>query len=394
MLPPIAQGLLDAIQKPCVLVDSSGALVAANRAASLSLAQPLAKLRGQPLEALFAGASEPPAAFLRRCLLSGSPTLGALAPQGAADPGQVLRVEGTRVAGEAGAAPLVLLRMSPRHTLRSRFVGLNQRLEELRREVARRMRAETALAGKLVEMERADRQKDRFIALLSHELRNPLAPIRALVHLLKIDPRAAQIRPNVEVMERHVLHLIRLVDDLLDLSRIATGKIRIAPREVDLAEVIELAGSGVRPQVDAKQQQLVLAAPAGLSVRADADRLRQVFGNLLDNASKFTPRGGRIEVRATPAGDRVEVRVIDSGPGIPPAIAPKVFDFFMQGDIPVDPAHNGLGIGLALARSLAELQGGSVALAPPAGEGAEFVVTIPLAAAATAAASANAALSG
>lgn len=378
MLEASAQRLLEAIGEPCVVARRDACIVAANRAATRLLGE--AAVAGRHLGTYFNGTSEDVDSLLRRCLGSGEPTVGAVETR--RPPPRTLRVEGARLVPEPGAPALALLRLCPRHSAGSQFVALNRRLGELTQEVTRRRRAEAALAAKVAEMQDLDRQKNRFIALLSHELRNPLAPILTLVHVLRLDTTPERVRRSVGVMERHVQHLIRLVDDLLDFSRIATGKIRIAPSDFRLAEVLELAAAAIGPKVEARGQRLEVVAAEGLMVRADADRLRQVIGNLLDNASKFTPSGGRIGVSAAPEGGYAVVRVSDSGPGVPPALAPRIFDFFMQGDAPLDRQHNGLGLGLALARSLIELQGGSIALAPAHGDGAEFVVTVPLAGAA------------
>jgi signal transduction histidine kinase len=337
------------------------------------------ELTGQPLDAFLGGESEPIAPYLKRCLGSGEPTIGSAATRCRHAAPRMMRLEGSRVVLAPGSAPMILLQMRDREAAGSKFVALNQRLDELSREVARRQRAEDALAAKMAEMAQADRHKDRFIALLSHELRNPLAPIRTLLEVLRRDARPDQVTRSVDMMERHVLHLIRLLDDLLDLSRIATGKIRINLGAVPLRDVLEIAASAMRPRIEAKGQALEVSAPAGIMIHADADRMRQVVGNLLDNASKFTPAGGRISAVACIESGRAVVRVRDSGPGIAPQLAQRLFSFFTQGEAPADRAQDGLGLGLALARNLMELQGGELALAPDAAGGAEFVATIPLA---------------
>jgi signal transduction histidine kinase len=370
-----AQSLLEALAEPCLVVRRDGCIVAANRSAvRLLQEQPVA---GRALGDCFNAGSEAIDSLLRRCLGSGEPTVGAVEmTQG---PPRALRVEGTRLVGEPGAPALALLRLFPRHAPGSGFVALNHRLGELTREVTRRRRAEEALAAKVAEMQEQDRQKNRFIALLSHELRNPLAPILTLVHVLKADATPERVQRSIGIMERHVQHLIRLVDDLLDFSRIATGKVRIVLDDVCLGDVLNMAAASIRPKADARGQLLEVAVPEGVVVRADADRLRQVIGNLLDNASKFTPPGGRIGATASTRDGYALVRVEDTGPGVAPTLRSKLFDFFMQGDTSTDRMHNGLGLGLALARNLIELQGGSITLAPGNGGGAEFVVSVPLA---------------
>lgn len=377
MLAPGAAAVLEATREPCLLVDREGRVRAANRSAHRLLGHAPPAMLAQPLAAIVGGVSEPLEDYLRRCFASGEPTLGSVAPH--ADPAAPLRVEGSRVATAPPGPPLALLRFSPRSTAGARFVALNRQLGDLRNEIERRKRAEAALAAKVAEMQEADRQKSRFIALLSHELRNPLQPIRTLLHVIGRDPRADLVRSSVAMMERHLAHLVRLVDDLLDLSRIATGKIRVHIGEVSLCEAVELAAASVLPRIEAKAQRLELAVPRDLVVLGDADRLRQVLANLLDNACKFTPRDGHIAVEGAVEGGQAVVRVRDSGPGVPPEIAASVFDFFVQGESGEGRSREGLGLGLALARSVAQLQGGELSLAPPReGGGAEFVLAMPL----------------
>jgi signal transduction histidine kinase len=248
----------------------------------------------------------------------------------------------------------------------------------LQTEIAARERLETALRD-------ADRRKDEFLAILAHELRNPLAPIRNAVQMMGlkalVDPEVSWCRDTIE---RQVHLLIRLVDDLLDVSRITQGKIKLQLRRIEVAEIVELGIETCRGQVEARRQELVVEMPAEpMTVDGDLQRLAQVVGNLLSNASKYTDEGGtiRISVEAPPGSNAVEIRVADNGIGIPGEILPTLFQLFAQVDSTLDRAEGGLGVGLALVKNLVELHGGTVAAQSDGPDrGSRFVVRLPLAA--------------
>ena len=238
-------------------------------------------------------------------------------------------------------------------------------------DITERRRAEEALRD-------ADRRKDEFLAMLAHELRNPLAPIRNALHLLRISgagPVAAEAR---DVMERQLTHLIRLVDDLLEVSRISRGKIELRRAAVDLAGVVASAVETSRPAIDAARHRLeIRLPPAPLHVEGDFVRLSQVVANLLNNAAKYTDPGGRIALSVQREGAEAEIRVQDNGLGLAPEVLPRIFDMFAQADRAR--AAGGLGIGLALAKMLVDLHGGSIeARSGGLGRGSEFVVRLPL----------------
>jgi len=225
-----------------------------------------------------------------------------------------------------------------------------------------------------------DRCKDEFLATLAHELRNPLAPIRTGLQLLRQEP--AQAPRITEMMDRQLGHLVRIVDDLLDISRITLGKVSLVKAQVDLRAVLDSALETTRPLVEAGAHELVLRLPDGpLPLDADATRLSQVFSNLINNAAKYTPRGGRITIEAALQGGALEVRVSDTGVGIPPDMLPRVFDMFTQVGRTIERSQGGLGIGLTLVRRLAEMHGGTVeAASAGVGKGSTFTVRLPLAA--------------
>jgi signal transduction histidine kinase/CheY-like chemotaxis protein len=259
-----------------------------------------------------------------------------------------------------------------RSALRARL-----RQYEIRTQLVERERAAQALRE-------ADRRKDEFLATLAHELRNPLAPIRSSLAVLRLTgPRDPATERVYEILERQVNHLVRLVDDLMEVSRITRGKIELRRERVELASVVQAAVETSRPIFEAASHTLAVSLPAQpLLLDADPVRLAQVFANLLNNAAKYTDAGGRITVTAAaqPPG-RVTVTVADNGVGIPADVLPQVFDMFTQGDRSLGRAQGGLGIGLTLVRTLVRLHGGDVQAASAGlGRGSEFRVTLPLAA--------------
>ncbi|HWB11450.1 MAG TPA: ATP-binding protein [Pirellulales bacterium] len=230
-------------------------------------------------------------------------------------------------------------------------------------------------------LKEADRRKDEFLALLGHELRNPLAPISNSLSVLKLPGADASIgRQAREMMERQVEHMVRLVDDLLDVSRIMRGKIELRREAVELAAVVARAVETSQPRLDAEGHRLtVLVASECLLLYGDLVRLAQVISNLLDNAAKYTERGGQIWLTAIREGNEAVVRVRDTGIGIAPAALPRLFDMFYQAERRTRKSQGGLGIGLSLVRGLAQLHGGTAeAHSDGLGAGSEFVVRLPL----------------
>jgi signal transduction histidine kinase/CheY-like chemotaxis protein len=226
----------------------------------------------------------------------------------------------------------------------------------------------------------ANRHKDEFLAMLSHELRNPLAPIRTGVELLKSPETTAGVRAEVHrVVERQMTHMIRLIDDLLDVSRINAGKLTLHLERLDLRDVVEQAVESTRHIVDRAGHDLRVIMPArAVLVEGDSTRLTQVASNLIQNACKYTPRGGRLSVEVRDAADCVELRVRDNGVGIPPEFLPRVFEKFEQLAPVTEDSQGGLGLGLALVRGIVTLHGGSVeAASEGAHKGSEFTVRLP-----------------
>jgi signal transduction histidine kinase/ActR/RegA family two-component response regulator len=247
-----------------------------------------------------------------------------------------------------------------------------ERQYQIRGHLEERVRSENALRV-------ADQRKDEFLATLGHELRNPLAPMQAGLQLLKrgnlSDPRCVR---SVEVMERLLQHLVRLVDDLLEVSRITRGLVEIRKDTVDLNAVLRTAIETSRPLIDANKQELTIdLPPEPLCVAGDQVRLEQVFANLLNNASKYTDAGGHLAVSASSVDGWAEVSVRDDGIGIPPSRLATVFDMFTQVDRSDRRAQGGLGIGLTLVRSLVTMHGGEVeARSDGPNTGSEFIVRL------------------
>jgi signal transduction histidine kinase/CheY-like chemotaxis protein len=268
---------------------------------------------------------------------------------------------------------------------------ISRRFDERRRlleiEIAERRRSEEYREALLVseraarsEAERATRLKDEFVATLSHELRTPLNAIVGWAGILRVDRRADSIKQGVEVIERNAKLQAQMIEDLLDVSRILSGKLLFQLEKTDVAGIIEAAVAAVRPAAETKGVLLAMQLDSCRSVSADPARLQQVAWNLLTNAIKFTPLGGRVGVALREAHGQVELSVSDNGQGIKAEFLPFVFDRFRQADASTTRRHGGLGLGLSIVKSLVELHGGTVDVQSPGeGQGSTFFVRLPLA---------------
>lgn len=279
-------------------------------------------------------------------------------------------------------------------SLRKAHADLERRVEQrtaelaeanqaLQQEIAVRCRAEEALRD-------ANRRKDDFLAMLAHELRNPLAPVRNALQIMKTPSLSEEsVRQARELIERQVARLVRLVDDLLDVSRTIRGKIDLRKEPINIASAFEQAVETAQPLIEAQGQELTISLPARpLLVNADMLRLSQSICNLLANAAKYTDKAGRIWLSAEREGDDVLIRVRDSGVGIEPELLPRIFDLFVQADRSLARSQGGLGIGLTLVKHIVELHGGSVtASSAGKGHGSEFDIRLPAASDPAAAAS-------
>ena len=260
---------------------------------------------------------------------------------------------------------------------RRRYGPADVRLAE---ELAHRAAVAIENARLYSELKEADRRKDEFLAMLAHELRNPLAPIRNALHIMKMPGATGEDIENARQMtEQQVQYMVRLVDDLLDVSRIMRGRIELRKEPVELATVLAHAVETAQPMIDARGQQLIVSVPPEpLRLQADPTRLTQVVANLLHNAAKFSEHSGRIWLTAERQGHEALVRVRDEGTGMRADLLPHIFELFVQGERTLDRSQGGLGIGLTVVQKLVELHGGTItAHSEGPGKGSEFIIRLP-----------------
>jgi PAS domain S-box-containing protein len=270
------------------------------------------------------------------------------------------RLDGSRVTVEVATGPII-------------WQG-EQAIQVVSRDITERKQIEKTLQD-------ADRRKDEFLATLAHELRNPLAPIRNGLHVLRrYGTEGLGAEKLLPMMERQVEHLVRLVDDLIEISRISKGKIELKKERCDLAGILRDAIETSRPHIEAADQRLIVELPSSpVTLDADPVRLAQVFANLLNNAAKYSDEGGRIWLKAGQVGEEALVSVRDEGAGIEADMLPRVFDLFAQANGVSRHGRGGLGVGLALARGLVQLHGGSAfGYSDGPGQGSEFTVRLPM----------------
>jgi signal transduction histidine kinase len=257
---------------------------------------------------------------------------------------------------------------------RSRQYELRDRLIALRE-------SEERLQHAIAEIRENDRKKDEFLATLAHELRNPLAPITNVLALLERWPDRASREPSLQILKRQVNQMVRLIDDLLDISRITRGKLELRPESLDVNDVLQQAIETVWPHLEQAEQKLDVALnPGPLQVVGDRIRLAQVFANLLSNASKYTPVGGTVFLSSQDVDRQALVCVRDTGVGIPADKLDEIFEMFVQLDSKASNGLSGLGLGLTIVAKLVAMHGGEVeARSPGPGQGSEFRVRLPLA---------------
>jgi signal transduction histidine kinase/ActR/RegA family two-component response regulator len=273
-----------------------------------------------------------------------------------------------------GGAAMISRRFDERRRLLEQEVAERRKSEEYREALLVSERAARS------EAERATRLKDEFVATLSHELRTPLNAIVGWAGILRSDRRGDTIKQGVEVIERNAKLQAQMIEDLLDMSRVLSGKLLFELQKTDVARIIEAAVASVRPSADSKGVLLTMKLDSCRSVNADPARLQQVAWNLLANAIKFTPLGGRVDVALRENDGQVELSVKDNGQGIKGEFLPFVFDRFRQADASTTRRHGGLGLGLSIVKSLVELHGGTVDVQSPGeGQGSTFFVRLPIA---------------
>jgi PAS domain S-box-containing protein len=360
---------LDAVPDAIIVVEADGRIVAVNGQAERLFGFARHELIGRPVEILMPERSRP-AHLGHRASYARTPSVR---PMGVGLELAGLRKDGTEFPVEISLSPVDVegeaVTMAAIRDITERKKAEAERANLIREQTAR------------AEAETASRAKDQFLAVLSHELRTPLQAMMGWAHLLKsgrLNPVASQHALGVVI--QNVRHQTQLVTDLLDVSRIITGNLRLEAIPLELPLVIETALDGVRPLAQAKGVRLtsLLDPDVGL-VMGDADRLKQVAWNLLSNAVKFTPGGGRVDVRLDRWNGRARLVVHDTGRGIAPEFRPHVFERFKQADSSATRFHGGLGLGLAISRHLVELHGGTIGVESPGeGGGATFTVELPL----------------
>jgi PAS domain S-box-containing protein len=278
-----------------------------------------------------------------------------------------------RIVRHDGVPRWAMVAAVPRRSPDGRFLGFTGSIID----ITERKQAEDALRL-------ADRRKDEFLATLAHELRNPLAPIRNGLQIMRLAQGSGEPFARTQaMMERQLEQMVRLIDDLLDLSRISRGKVELHRTRVDIGTVLQSALETSRPVIEQFEHRLAVEFPSvPVLVDADVTRLAQVFANLLNNAAKYTPRGGRIMVMVEPGDGEVEIKIRDTGVGIPPDMRARVFEMFTQVDRSLERTQGGLGIGLSISKQLVEMHGGVISVeSDGVGLGSEFVVRLPTASA-------------
>ena len=350
------QVTLSSIGDAVIVTDAEGTITFLNEVAESLVARTLAYARGRPLADVFCIRNEegglPVEDPVGKALRSGA--IVAIGERTV-----LARPDGSTIPIDDSAAPI---------RLGDRIIGAVL----IFRDISERRRSEQALLD-------ADRRKDEFLATLAHELRNPLAPIRNAMRIISAQAEAdANVKKAKDVVERQLKHMVRLIDDLMDVSRITQGRLQLHRERIDLEVVVNTAAETSQPLLDMKRHSLRIQASHEVFVRADETRLAQVFANLLNNSAKYSPPGSEILIKIAAEGENAVVSVSDNGVGIPATQLPRVFDMFVQ--LEQSGLREGLGIGLTLVKRLVELHGGIVeASSAGTGQGSTFKVSLPLA---------------
>ncbi|MES3032944.1 MAG: ATP-binding protein [Gemmatimonadota bacterium] len=361
--------VLSQMSEPVVATDADDHITYVNMAAQSLYGPEASTVLGRPLRSLYRVPSAAAETGARAAAISGVSWRG---------PSVHERLDGSVVHVEVAISPLRDAGGTHYGTLAvMRDVSDRRRAEALARE--RELEARSAAEA----LRQADRRKDEFLATLAHELRNPMAPITASLAIMKLSSNPQDHASAQNVIERQVTQLVHLVDDLLDVGRISQGKLELRRKPLDLNAAIQAAVESTRPLLDRRRHALSLSlAEPPLRVDGDLTRLTQVFANVLDNAVKYTPEGGRISLHASVAGNDAVVTIRDNGIGVSEAMMPEIFTMFSQVREMASARQTGLGIGLALVKRLVELHGGSVvARSEGSGLGLEVAITLPLLAA-------------
>ena len=375
--------LMESAPDAVMTLDEEGVIRLVNPAVVLQFGYGADELIGRKAATLF-GSSEQWSELWRQ-LKSDNPTLRPLELVINRKDGTARYYEVSASRWRDGARVFVTTMLRDVNDRRAAEAALRQSEEQSRANAQTLAQLNEVLRRSSEALNESARRKDEFLAILAHELRNPLAPMRNGLNLLKLlrdNPAATE--ETREMMDRQLNQMVRLIDDLMDISRINRDKIELSKVTIPLAAIISQAVETSRPLIDARQHKLTIDLPDGVLLNVDVVRMVQVFANLLNNAAKYTPNGGEIRLAAVKEGDNVVVRVRDNGVGIPPAMLSRVFDLFMQIDHSLRRSQGGLGIGLSLVRRLVEMHDGTVeAHSQGPGKGSEFVISLPVARAAS-----------
>jgi PAS domain S-box-containing protein len=350
------QTTFDAISDGVLLLESSGKVVQTNRTAELILGQPWTEIVGKHLSEIWNEPSEPEISLFARMLNSGERETRDLAR---GDRWLHVAIDPLHDSGHAINGALCLVS-----------------------DITNRKHMEMQLLRQADKLHQDSQRKDEFLAMLAHELRNPLAPLANVLQIIGLQTKGnALVTDNLEIARRQIHHMARLLDDLFDISRITRGKIELKKSIVDFNGIVAHAIEAARPLTEALRHDLtVLLSPQPLHVEGDSTRLEQVVSNLLNNAAKYTEPGGRITVTLAREDRNAVLRVEDSGVGITAEMQQRIFDLFVQADQSLDRARGGLGIGLTLVRRLVEFHNGTISVFSAGPEqGSEFLVRVPLA---------------
>jgi signal transduction histidine kinase/CheY-like chemotaxis protein len=365
-----------------LLVDSSGIILAANQSAikEFPFLQPSSKRAS--LADLTFETDGYLADYLRICSRTTKFMPGAITLRTAEMEGGRYDAETALYRPKTSLSPaLLLMRLTRKESRKHSFFVLTEKISQLSAEILRRRQAEDEAIMQRQKFEELNRHKDEFLAMLGHELRNPLAPIKSALQILALRKGAeGSDKGTLAIIDRQVTHLVRIVDELLDAARVSTGRINLKKETVEVASLISRAVELSEPLIREKHHALHVNQPSEpLYLQGDLPRLTQILGNILNNAAKYTEPYGRIEINVFNVGDTVEIAVKDNGIGISKEILPQVFDLFTQSEKALDRAQGGLGIGLTVVKHLVEKHGGTiVASSEGLGKGSEFRVMFPL----------------
>ncbi len=369
------------LPEPVIMVTDRGEILAANPLFLQIVSRTQKELTGINISEISCSEKEELHRYLKNCSRSRQMVIGALNLQDINGKTLEYRCEGAviELAGDGHPAK-IFLRFKPKESFGNRFILLTQKINELNREIFERKRAEKESRRLYKEALDANRLKDEFLATISHELRTPLNAVLGWARMLKNKNLSGEhIVKAIDTIERNACSQARLIEELLDISRIITGKLRLDVRPFEITPVIESAVETFRPAAENKSIRLdVVIDPQAGNIYGDAERIQQIIWNLLSNAVRFTPNKGLIQLSVGLVNSHIEIVVSDTGEGIASEFLPYVFDRFRQADASKTRKHGGLGVGMAIVRHLVELHGGTTnVFSDGIGQGATFTIKLP-----------------